>query len=51
LLSLFIGLNGKLGVWFLQIAMKAMLDAKIIFPLARKVLEVPTTLEINFNTI
>jgi len=40
-----------LDVWYLKIAIKAMSHAKKISPLARKVLEVPTSLEINFSTI
>jgi len=40
-----------LHVQFLKIAIKAMPDAKKISPLARKVLEVPKRLEINFSTI
>jgi len=40
-----------LDVRFLKIAIKAMLDAKKISPLARKVLEIPTSLKINFSTI
>jgi len=44
-------LNGKLDVRFLKIAIKAMSDPKKVSPLARKVLEVPTSLEINFSTI
>jgi len=40
-----------LDVWFLKIAIKAMSDAKKVSPLARKVSEVPTSLEINFSTI
>jgi len=39
-----------LGVRYLKIAIKAMSDVKKISPLARKVLEVPTSLEINFST-
>jgi len=40
-----------LDVQYLKIAVKAMSDAKKISPLARKVLEVPTSLKINFSTI
>jgi len=34
-----------------KIAIKAKSDPKKISPLARKVLEIPTSLKINFNTI
>jgi len=40
-----------LDVRFLKIAIKATLDAKKISHLARKVLEAPTSLKINFSTI
>jgi len=40
-----------LDAQFLKIAIKAMSDAKKISPLTRKVLEVPTSLKINFSTI
>jgi len=40
-----------MDVRFLKIAIKAMSDPKKISPLARKVSEVPTSLEINFSTI
>jgi len=39
-----------LDVRFLKIAIKATSDPKKISLLARKVLEVPTSLEINFST-
>jgi len=39
-----------LDVRFLKIAIKAMSDPKKISPLARKVLEVSTSLEINFSS-
>jgi len=39
------------NVRFLKIAIKAMPDPKKMSPFARKVLEVPTSLEINFSTI
>jgi len=48
LLSVF---NGKFDVRFLKIAIKALSDAKKISPLVRKVLEVPTSLEINFSIV
>jgi len=38
-------------VRFIKIAIKAMSDPRKISPLARKVLQVPTSLEINFSTI
>jgi len=41
----------KLDVRFLKLAKKAMANAKKIFRLARKVLEVPKSLKINFSTI
>jgi len=40
-----------LDVRFLKLAIKTMSDPKKISPLARKILEVPTSLEINFITI
>jgi len=40
-----------LDVWFLKIEIKAMSDPKKISHLARKALEVSTSLEINFSTI
>jgi len=40
-----------LDVRYLKIAIKALSDPKIISPLARKVLEVPISLEMNFSTI
>jgi len=40
-----------LDVWFLKIAVKAMLVANKISSFARKVSEVPISLEINFGTI
>jgi len=42
-------LNGKLDVRFQKIAIKVMSDAKKISLLPRMVLEVPTSLEINFT--
>jgi len=39
-----------LNIRFLKIAIKAISDAKKRSPLARKVLEVPTSLKINFST-
>jgi len=48
-----ISFKWKIGchVRFLKIAIKAMSDPKKISPLIKKVLEVPTNLEINFITI
>jgi len=43
--------NVKLDVWFLKITIKAMSNPKKISPLARKILGVLTSLEINFSTI